>query len=746
LTEGILRAALAGLTVEELQLPGSDGVLDAFPPGLHTSLQKSLEAQGFQGLYAHQAQAAGALMAGRDVILVTGTSSGKTLAYALPALQALLAEPLARALFIYPTKALAQDQLVKLKELAGDNGPLAAVYDGDTPKSHRSAIRGEAQIILTNPDMLHVGILPQHELWRKMLRSLRLVVIDEAHTLRGVFGSHAAWVIRRLLRLAEWHGARPRVAAATATVPNPDELFCNLTGRRALVVDQDTAPRGRKTLFLAAPPPQEDPEEAAFSPNRLAARILAALAQEGKRSLVFCRSRTGTELVVRHGRKDLADRGLDPAWLDSYRGGYTPKERRQIEKAFFKGKLRGLASTNAMELGVDVGGLDAVVINGYPGSVASFWQQAGRTGRGGREGSVVYIPHEDALEHHLLRHPQALFAGSEPAIISLTNPSILEGQLLCAAFERPISPSELSPAETQAADSLAAGGQMAFNAGRYFYASYEAPAPRVSIRGAAGAPVLLMDGEQEVGQMEDWRALSSAFPGAVYLHRESSYIVEALDLPGRAARLRASEPGYMTEAMRQTLAEEKAVLNKEEWSWGAGSFSLLEVTTQTVGFRMISLSGGGLLGEQELDLPASTYQTMGAVLDIRTEHLPLDNERSAGILHSLEHLMGASAPLLAGCDPRDLQTAWMQFAPETFGPRVLVFDAVPGGVGLAEQLSRRWPEWLNTCREMAEACPCEQGCPRCLMSSRCECGNQPLDKAGCLDLLDLLLDQMGPRT
>lgn len=746
MTEAILRSALAGLSVEEIQIPPSEGILDPLPAGLHPSLVKTLNAQGFQGLYSHQAQAAGALMAGRDVILVTGTSSGKTLAYALPALQSLLEEPLARALFIYPTKALAQDQLAKLKELAGENGPLAAVYDGDTPKSHRSAIRGEAQIILTNPDMLHIGILPQHELWRKMLRSLRLIVIDEAHTLRGVFGSHAAWVIRRLLRLAEWHGARPRIAAATATVPNPDELFFNLTGRRALVVDQDTAPRGRKTLFLATPPIQDDPEDSGFSPNRLAGRILASMAQEGKRALVFCRSRTGTELVVRHGRKELTDRGHDPGWLDSYRGGYTPKERRQIEKAFFKGKLRGLASTNAMELGVDVGGLDAVVINGYPGSVASFWQQAGRTGRGGQPGSVVFIPHEDALEHHLLRHPQALFAGAEPAIVSLSNPSILEGQLLCAAFERPISPSELAPAELQAAESLVSGGQLAFNAKRYFYASYQAPAPRINIRGASGAPVLLMDGEQEVGQMEDWRALSSAFPGAVYLHRESSYIVDSLDLPGRTATLKSADPGYMTEAMRQTLAEEKTVLHKEEWTWGAGAFSLLEVTTQTVGYRMISLSGGGLLGEEELDLPPHTFQTMGAVLDIHTQHLPLDDERSAGILHSLEHLLGASAPLLAGCDPRDLQTAWMQFAPETFGPRVVVFDAVPGGVGLAEQLAKNWPAWLELCRTMAEACPCEEGCPRCLMSSRCECGNQPLDKAGCLDLLDRLLDQMGPRT
>src|SRR4051812_13901318 len=382
-------------------------------------------------------------MSGSDVVVVTGTNSGKTLCYNLPSLHFIQSEPAARMLYLFPTKALAQDQLGKLSALLPD-GIRAGTYDGDTPQSTRSGLRRLAHIVLTNPDILHVGILPGHELWAKFFRSLRLIVLDEMHVYRGVFGSHVCGVLRRLLRLAEFHKSRPQIIACSATIGNPVELFQNLTGRKPVVIEEDGSPRGKRTFVFWNPPIVGDKPER-MSANIVCSELMVGLAENGQRVLEFNRARISAELVLRYARKRAAKGGkIKPESIESYRAGYTPKERRQIEKALFKGELLGLAATNAMELGVDVGTLDAVIMNGYPGTISSFFQQAGRAGRGTRDGMAIMVAHDDPLEQFLIRKPQMLLQGvNESVAANPSNPQILSQQLLCAAHERPMLPSEL---------------------------------------------------------------------------------------------------------------------------------------------------------------------------------------------------------------------------------------------------------------------------------------------------------------
>lgn len=708
------------------------------PVGLHKDVLKALADEGITQLYQHQALSSAFCMNGQNVMLTTGTSSGKTLAYTLPALQALAEEPVGRILMIFPTKALAQDQLGRLKRLAPP-GVRIAVYDGDTPKNQRSMIRREAQVILTNPDMLHVGILPSQELWRKFLRSVRLVVVDEAHTLRGVFGSHCAWVFRRLLRLSRWMGGRPSVFAASATLPNSAEHFEGLFGEPCQVVTDDSSLQSERHWiltegFIEGP-----------SPNELTSQLLAELCGAGIRTLAFCRSRSAAETITRRARKALDRRGLRSEMVDSYRGGYTPAERREIEQAFFTGALTGLASTNAMELGVDVGGLDAVLINGYPGSLASFRQQAGRCGRGDLPGTVVFVAHPDPLEHYLLNHPELLTQPVEPALLDLKNLPISRAQLACAAYELPPSNEELPRLSSTAmatAEDLQLSGELSPAAGRWFYPGHDAPAARVSIRGSTGPSIQLVARGQVIGEMEDWRALQWAFPGAVYLHRDQDYVVQQLDWPNKVAYLSQERVPWTTDPVVQALAEEKLTLEKTSMGSMNLSFSSVEITHRTMGYRRMG-PDGSILGVHELQMPAHQIQTTAVILDPPSELFPIEDEESGGALHGWQHLLSATAPLLAGCDPRDLGAAWFAWSPESMGPRVFVYDAVPGGIGLSQRLYQDAATWLNRSAEIVRSCGCEEGCPRCLLSPRCESSNEPLNKALLLKRLPGLLPLQG---
>ena len=701
---------------------------------LDAPLIERLEGLGIGQLFSHQADAYDAARDGKDVVIVTGTSSGKTLCYNLPALHFLSSEPWARMLYLFPTKALAQDQLGKLEGLLPE-GVRAGTYDGDTPPRQRGPLRKMAHVVLTNPDMLHVGILPSHELWARFFKSLRLIVLDEMHVYRGVFGSHVCGVLRRLLRLAEWHKARPQIIACSATIGNPRELFTNLTGREAVLIEEDGAPRGKRTFVFWNPP--EMGEGQRLSANIVSSELMVGLAEHGQRVLAFNRARISAELVLRYSRKRAEKGGvISPNAIESYRAGYTPKERRQIEKALFKGELLGLAATNAMELGVDVGSLDAVVMNGYPGTVASFWQQAGRAGRGSKDGLAIMVAHDDPLEQFLVREPALVLDGhNERVAVSPDNPQILAQQLRCAAYERALAPTELENFATKAleiAEGLDRAGELKFSSGLFYYPSHEPPAPGVNIRGGGGQLVTLTVEGEALGTMERWRAMQNAHAGAVYLHRGASFVVESLDLEKGEAQVVAKEVDYYTQAIVQSVVDPQMTLRETRLGQIAVSLVAISVTDAVVGFRRKTLDGDTVLSLEPLDLPPATYETLAVRFD-----LPLSRDAEAGVggVHGVEHALLALAPLVCGSDRGDLGSAWYAMFPDSLSPTVFVIDRTPGGVGLCEKLYDSLVPWVTAARQLLQSCPCEDGCPACLLSARCEINNEALNKRQALELL-----------
>ncbi|MBI1756714.1 MAG: DEAD/DEAH box helicase [Fimbriimonas ginsengisoli] len=720
------------------RLPAREARWATLPKSLPAGIAKRLSGSGIGRLFEHQALSVDLAQDGKDVVVVTGTNSGKTLCYALPMACMLEAEPAARALLVYPTKALAQDQLTKLQSWLPPS-IRCAIYDGDTPTNQRASVRKLAHVVLTNPDMLHVGILPGHENWSKFLRSLRLVVLDEMHSYRGVFGSHVSGVVRRLLRLCEWHRARPQIVTCSATIGNPSQLFQRLTGRTGTIVDRDCSPQGERTLAFLSP---ADGDAEKTSANFLAAEIASLLVGDGRRTLVFSRARVTAELVLRYARERLEATDLPGEVFESYRGGYTADERRKIERALFDGRLLGLSTTNALELGIDVGDLDAVVLNGYPGTVSSFWQQAGRAGRGVRPSLTVFLPHDDPLERMLAREPGLLLERRNESIgINPENPLILAQQLRCAAHERPIAPSELAafgPTALGVAEAMDRSGELEFRGTLFFYPSHEAPAPKVNIRGSLGEEVSLLIGAQVLGTMEHWRALQSAHEGAVYLHRGATYVVHELDLAGRRAHLAAEEPPYYTRSVLQSTIVPTVEVRQRSVGMAEAAFAGLTVTDQVVGYRKIELQGDRTLSLEALDLPAQTYETLG----VRLALPPLDPEgdlaAQLGGVHGLEHALLAVAPLLAGCDRSDVGSAWYGAFPGLAGPALFVFDRAPGGVGLAERLFEDLPAWVAGARQLLAGCRCEDGCPGCLLSSSCNVANQNLDKRAAVRLLSCL--------
>jgi DEAD/DEAH box helicase domain-containing protein len=709
---------------------------------LDEGITARLAASGVDRLFSHQADAFDAAQEGKDVVVVTGTNSGKTLCYNLPALHHAIREPAARMLYLFPTKALAQDQLGKLEALLPE-GIRAGTYDGDTPPNQRGSMRRLAHVILTNPDMLHVGILPGHELWGKFFRSLRLIVVDEMHVYRGVFGSHVCGVLRRLLRLAEWYKSKPQIIACSATIGNPEELFSKLTGRKAELIEEDGSPRGKRTFVFWNPP--EMGEGQRLSSNIVSSELMVGLAECGQRVLGFNRARISAELVLRYARRRAEKGGkIAASSIESYRAGYTPKERRQIEKALFKGDLLALSATNAMELGVDVGTLDAVVMNGYPGTIASFWQQAGRAGRGSRDGLAIMVAHDDPLEQFLIREPGLVLDGrNERASVNPDNQQILTQQLRCAAHERPLAPTELENFSAKAleiAEGMDRAGELKFSGGLFYYPSHEPPAPGVNIRGAGGDLVTLYVEGQALGTMERWRAMQSAHEGAVYLHRGASFLVQKLDLDAGEAHVVAKEVDYYTQAIVQSVVDPKVTLDGREMGKGKATLVSISVTDAVVGYRRKTLDGDTVLALEPLDLPPSTYETLAVRFDLPMSR---DPEQGIGGVHGVEHALLALAPLICGADRGDLGSAWYAMFPDTFSPAVFVMDRTPGGVGLAEKLYDSVGPWVTAATQLLQTCPCEEGCPGCLLSARCEINNEALSKKQALELLRALSEQLG---
>ncbi|MBC7246798.1 MAG: DEAD/DEAH box helicase [Actinobacteria bacterium] len=738
-------------------IPARDAQMVDLPPHLHPELAETLRGMGIRGLYRHQARALRLVEEGRHVIIATGTASGKSLCYHLPVYGELLENPSSRALYVFPTKALAQDQLRSLKELHG-GGVVSATYDGDTPSELRGWIRREAQVVLTNPDMLHYGILPNHRLWGGFFRCLRFVVLDEAHVARGVFGSHVALVMRRLRRVAAHYGARPTFIFASATIANPAEHATRLAGVEVEAVEDDSSPRGRKVFALWNPPDilSREGGEIHRSSNLETAELMARLLRLGVRTIAFCRSRKAAELVYGYVQRLLgADERELAEKVASYRGGYLPRQRREIERRLFSGELLAVSTTNALELGVDIGELEACIMNGYPGTIASTWQQAGRAGRRQGESLAVLVAADDPLDQYLVRHPDFLFGSPcEEAVVDLENPRILEAHLACAAYELPLREEDeeyFGPGMRDAVESLAAGERLRRKARSWFYAGGASPAQDINLRSASGSLISIVERDTGslVGTVEEASCFFHVHPGAVYLHQGDSYLVEELDLERMVALVVNADLDFYTNPMDNTdvmvLAEERRSIASQR-SCGL-HYGEVEVSTKVYAYQKRRLLTHEILETLGLDLPTQTLLTRALWYTIPAErlaHLDLDEYALAGGLHALEHAAIAMLPLFAMCDRWDIGGMSTALHGDTGRATVFIYDAYPGGVGIAARGFDLVASHLKATREMVEGCPCREGCPSCIQSPKCGSGNEPLDKRAALLILRLLEEDLAP--
>jgi len=720
---------------------------------LHPRLMEALKAQGITRFYAHQAAAIDAVRRGQNVAVVTTTASGKTLTYNVPVLESILINAGTRALYLFPTKALAQDQLRKLNELDLFPHVRAGAYDGDTTQEERRTIRRAAHIVLTNPDMLHVGILPNHTLWASFFMGLKYVVIDEVHTYRGLFGAHTAHVIRRLRRICQHYHSQPQFILCSATIANPEEATAKLTGLPCHVVRDDSAPRGEKTFVLWQPPPMEQGTKGEKQPSPLVRRsanseavdLFTQLVRHQVRTIVFTPARVTAELILKYARDQLAAHHspLTNAIM-SYRAGYLPEERRAIEKRLFDGTLLGVSSTSALELGVDIGGLDAVIMVGFPGSISSTYQQAGRAGRGLEASLAVMVAREGAIDQYIVRHPDYLFGrGSENVVIDPQNIYILAAHLLCAAEELPLDERDKEVFGEQIADLCARlrdGGLLA-KRDRWYWTGQGRPQDQINLRSASGSGYairLTSRGNELLGTVDAARAFDTVHEGAIYLHRGDAYRVTRLDLAGRTAYVEPVEVNYYTQPMTSTQTSVVEVEKERALPGGTPlKFGAVNVTTQVIGYRQVQQFSEQVLAVHPLDLPPNEFETRGFWLSL-AENLALALRAKydlLGSLHAAEHAMIALLPLVATCDERDVGGVSYAFHPDTRTPAIFVYDDYPGGAGIAEKAHENAETLWRLTLEALESCPCADGCPACVQSPRCGSNNQPLDKAGAIALL-----------
>ena len=737
---------LGPLVAHVEDVPERRPILADLEPAPPRSLGARLMALGIERLYRHQVQAIHQLRAGIDTVVVAGTAAGKSLCYQVPIAEAVLADPATRALAVYPTKALAQDQLRAFHRLDVAE-MVTATYDGDTDPEQRRWIRRGAAVVLSNPDMLHIGILPNHERWADFLHHLRYVVVDEVHMLRGIFGSNVAHVLRRLLRVAAHYGARPTFAFTSATIGNPGELATGLLGRPVEVVAGDASPAGAKRFVLWNPPLEDDGETRASSLGEVTARF-ADLVGSDVRTIAFSRSRKATELIYRWAR----DR-LDPdraARISPYRGGYLPEERRRIEAALFDGSLLGVTATNALELGIDVSGLDAAVINTFPGTIASFRQQAGRAGRTRADSLAVLVAGQDALDQYYMTHPDQLFSREpEAAVINPDNPRVLAAHLRCAAHELPLVPADrrwFGDDMEEAVTALVAADNLRVREGKAYSTSRRAPAAGVNIRSSGGPTYTLVDlsSGEPLGTIEESRAHSQAHPGAVYLHQGDSYLVERLDRSQLEVRVRRGEVGYYTQPKEDKHLAYLDVAESSQVGHLGAYLGTVEVESRMVGFRRKSIATGEILGTEPLDLPPSRLVTQAfwfTVPDDLYAEAGIGWQDVPGTLHAAEHTTIAMLPLFAICDRWDVGGLSTAVHEQTGGGVYFVYDGYDGGAGVAPIGFAAGERLLRATLEAVRRCPCTSGCPSCVQSPKCGNFNDPLDKHGAARLLTAALGQ-----
>ena len=725
--EGLLAGEeLAHLAAE----PARDARFAPLPDDLDPRVR---DAVGVQRLYAHQRAAWDAAQSGAHVLVSTGTASGKTLAFNLPVLDTLARQPKARALYLYPTKALAQDQL---RTLGGYRVPRLrpAIYDGDTPVEQRGRIRSWSNLILTNPDMVHVGVLPNHDRWADVLANLAWVVVDEAHVYRGVFGSHVANVLRRLRRLARIYGADPRFLLASATVSNPGELGAALLADPVTVVGDDAAPRAERTVVLWNPPLLDEELGLRASALAEAARLQASFVERGLRTLTFAKSRKAAELIHRF----TAERLGDDTHLSPYRAGYTAQQRREIERRLAAGELLGVSATNALELGIDVGLLDAVISVGFPGPVASLRQQWGRAGRRG-SGLAVLVASEDALDQFFMREPDKLLGRRvEAAILDHANPRVLAGHVRSAAYEAPLTENdppeylELGRADPALRETPAG----------IVWAGREHPAARVPLRSTDPDAFTIVDATTGavLGLVERSRAYSTVHEGAVYLHLGESFLVRELDLTTLHAVVEPFAGDWYTQAKKETMTQIVEPLRNEHRLGLDLWFGRIEVTEQVIGYERKTVAGQERIELVALDLPPTTFGTEAIWFLPDPHHLAELDEmpRLLGTLHAAEHALIALLPLWAMCDRWDIGGLSTNVHPQTGRPTVFVYDGHPGGVGIAERGFEQFEGWVADTAALLRGCPCTAGCPSCVQSPKCGNLNDLLDKDGARTFLERL--------
>lgn len=739
-------------------------------------LTAALAARGITRLYAHQAAALDAARAGYHIGIVTATASGKTLCYQLPTIEAAITDLAVRALFLFPTKALAADQLRALNGLlaalraAGGPTLMAATLDGDTPRPARDRLRTGAHIILSNPDLLHRTLLPDHSRWQGILARLRYVVLDEAHVYRGVFGTHVALILRRLRRLCAYYGSAPQFICCSATSANPQQHLAALVGDEVQVIDEDGAPQGERTFLFWNPPLTNRQRNTSWmaeqgqrrSTNVETAGLLALLVRAGVKTLAFTRTRRSAELVLRYAREALENRLPaevatekrlpDVGEIAAYRAGYTVEERRRLEQAFASGELRGLVSTNALELGVDIGGVDAVVMGGFPGTIASAWQQAGRAGRSHGRSLAVLVAQDDPLDQFYMRHPAEFFSRPhEYARVAPDNPYILRDQVRCAAAELPLHDADalwFGATFTRLRDWLLQRGELAvLPDGRYAYAGDSRPAAGVNIRSADGDPIDLIDidTDRRIEQIAATRAPFEVFPGAVYMHQGDTYVV--VELTPRRALARRARVEYYTQTLDETEITIEQVRRQCHVGPATRFLGVVEVTRRVVGYRRKQHYTDDVLGEHDLAMPPQTFRTIAVWWTIPDPICRQVEQACDGVidaLHAMEHAAIGLLPLFAQCDRADIGGLSTDMHPDTGAATIFVYDGVPGGVGIAEVGYEQAASWWEQTWRLLIDCPCSDGCPACIQSPKCGNGNQHLSKIGAATLAALLTGHTPP--
>ncbi|WP_422934169.1 DEAD/DEAH box helicase [Sinomonas sp. P47F7] len=748
-------------------IPARSARTTPWPAWVHADLVAAFERLGVRQPYTHQAEAASLAHEGRHVVIATGTASGKSLAYQLPALDAVhrselrvLDEPGrihddgAVVLYLSPTKALAADQLSAIRAL-GLKTVRAETYDGDTDPAARRWIRDHANVVLANPDMLHFGILPNHAWWSSFFRRLRYVVIDEAHSYRGVFGSHVANLLRRLRRVCAYYGAEPVFIAASATTAEPETSVARLIGAPVAAVTDDGSPHGATEVAFWEPSLTEARGENGAPQRRTAVAeasdLLANLVAAHVRTIAFIKSRRGAEAISSIAQRHLDE--VDPSLqsrVAAYRSGYLPEERRELERRLRTGELLGVASTSALELGIDVSGLDAVLVAGWPGTRASLFQQIGRAGRAGQDALAAFVASDDPLDTYLVNHPEAIFdVPVEATVFDPSNPYVLGPHLCAAAAEKPITQADLAlfgPAAQGILGQLERQGLLRKRPSGWYWTHPESAAGMVSLRSDGGGPVQIIESEtgQVLGSMDSPQTHYQAHAGAIYVHQGASYLVEELNEAEHTVVVRRVNPDYYTTARDITQIEVLAEERSETWGPVGVHFGEVKVTTQVVSFQRKALISNEVLGEEPLDLGARDLFTKSVwfTMDVRTLFAAgLIEAQFPGALHAAEHAAIGLLPLVASSDRWDVGGVSTALHADTEEPTIFVYDGHPGGAGFAERGFERAREWLSATKAAIEACECPSGCPSCVQSPKCGNKNNPLDKASAVLLLGALLKE-----